>query len=255
MISNSLTRSISISSIIFLSALQTSQAADDNPHVLKKTGISLDLYRQELDLKVSDIKASIPGVSSEQLNSFKSQLNTKNNIDVYGLRLDYQLTPSFNIFGALGKVEESTTVDFSKINPALSNLAIDQKGTVYSVGGVYVKDFDPVLVSVSAVHSRINLDDNPHDIKVSGIIPSLGIKTRIGIVTGSLLYQEIDAVFAGEITAPFVGAVPVEVSATNDNDIQVLAGLRTRLARDFYLNASAGLNGQEHYQIQLNKRF
>lgn len=249
-----LAKSISIAFII-ISAIQTSQASDGNPHVLKKTGISVDLYRQTLDLKVTDIKANVPGVTPELLNTFKPQLNTSNSIDVYGLRLDYQLTPSFNIFGSLGKVEENTTVNFSNINAALSDLVIEQKGTVYSVGGVYTKNFDPLFASVRVVHSRINLDDNPHDIKVSGLIPTVGIKTRIGILTGSLLYQEVDAVFAGEITAPFVGAVPVEVSATNDNDIQVMAGLRTRLARDFYLNASAGLNGQEHYQIQLNKRF
>lgn len=252
-----LARPVSITLMCFLSFMHTSQASNDGLPALKKMGFSLDLYRQKLDLKVTDIKinADVPGITPELIDAFKPQLNTSNNIDVYGIRLDYQLTPSFNIFGSLGKVEESTIVDFSTINAALSDLVIEQKGTVYSVGGTYTKHFDPLFASMSVVHSRIDLNDNPHDIKVSGLIPSVGIKTRMGILTGSLLYQEVDAVFAGKITAPFIGAVPVEVNATNDNDIQVLAGLRTRLARDFYLNASAGLNGQEHYQIQLNKRF
>lgn len=249
-----LKRPVSIVLMSLFLGVPTTQASNDLP-VLKKTGVSIDLYHQTLDLKVTDIKANIPGISPELLDTFKPQLNTNNSLDVYGLRLDYQLTPFMNIFGSLGKVEENTSVDFSTINAALSDLIIEQKGTVYSVGGAYTKHFDPLFASVSVIHSRIDLDDNPHYIKVSGLIPTVGMKTRLGILTGSLLYQEVDAVFSGEITAPFVGAVPVEVSATNDNDVQVLAGLRTRLARDFYLNASAGLNGQEHYQIQLNKRF
>lgn len=244
--------SIVLTGLLFF--ISTIQASDELP-ILKKTGLSFDLYRQKLDLNVTDIKANIPGIAPELLNTIKPQLNTINSIDVYGLRLDYQLTPSFNIFGSLGKVEERTTVDFSNVNAALSDLVLEKQGAVYSVGAIYTKRFDPMFASVSIVHSRIDLDDNPHDIKVSGLIPALGVKTRIGELTGSLLYQEVDAVFAGVITAPFVGDVPVEVSASNDNDVQVMVGLKTRLAGDFYLNASAGLNGQEHYQVQLNKRF
>ena len=240
--------------VSILAIAGTSHASTDLP-TLKPTGISIDLYRQKLDLNVDNIEASIPGVTPEMLDVFEPQLNTTNDIDVYSLRLDYQFTPSFNLFGSLGKVKEQTTVEFSDINPALSNLSLDKQGYVYSVGAVYSKNFAPMFASVTVMHSIIDLDDNPHDIKVSGLIPSLGINTRIGQLTGSLLYQEIEAVFTGEITAPFVGPVPVEVSASNDNDIQLLLGLRTQLARDLYLNASAGVNGQEHYQVQLNKRF
>ncbi len=240
--------------VSILSVAGTSQASSDLP-TLKPTGISIDFYRQTLDLNVDNIEANIPGVTSEMLDIFKPQLKTTNDIDVYGLRLDYQLTPSFNIFGSLGKVKEQTTVEFSDINPALSDLSLDKQGYVYSVGAIYSKNFDPMVASVTVMHAVIDIDDNPHDITVSGLIPSVGINTPIGQLTGSLLYQEVDAVFAGEITAPFVGAVPVEVSASNDNDIQLLLGLRTQLARNLYLNASAGINGQAHYQAQLNKRF
>lgn len=246
--------SISIALINVLFAMGTAQAASDLPR-LKKIGISVDLYQQKLDLKVTDVKANIPGITPELLDTFKPQLNTSNSIEVYGLRLDYQLTPTFNVFGSLGKVEEKTAVGFSNANAMLSDLALEKKGMVYSVGATYTKRFDSLFASLSAIHSRIDLDDNPHDIKVSGLIPTLGVNTRIFELTGSLLYQEVNAVFSGEITAPIIGAVPVEVSAENDNDVQVLAGLRTRLAQDFYLNLSAGLNGQEHYQVQLNKRF
>lgn len=245
---------ISIAFMASLFVMQTTHAAPNIP-VMKKIGVSVDLYSQKLDLPVTDITANITGITPAMLDTFKSELSTTNKIDVYGLRLDYQLNKSVNVFGSLGKVEEKTTVDFSKVNPALSDLNLDKKGYVYSVGAVYTKHFDPLLASVTLVHSRIDLDDNPHDIKVSGLIPSLGMTTRIGVVTGSLLYQEVDAVFNGEITTPFDGVVPVEVSATNDKAVQVLLGLRTRLAKDFYLNASAGINGQENYQIQLNKRF
>ena len=240
--------------VSILSIAGTSHASSDFPS-LKPTGISIDLYRQKLDLNVDNIEANIPGVTSEMLDAFEPQLKTTNDIDVYGLRLDYQFTPSFNLFGSLGKVKEQTTVEFSDVNPALSDLSLDKQGYVYSVGAVYSKNFDPMFASVTLMHSIIDLDDNPHDITVSGLIPSLGINTRIGQLTGSLLYQEVEAVFTGDITAPFIGNVPVEVSASNDNDIQLLLGLRTRLARDLYLNASAGVNGQEHYQVQLNKRF
>lgn len=250
----SLLKAISLVVAGLLSTSEVTHAANELP-TLKPTGISLDLYRQKLDLKVTDVEANIPGMSSEAIDALIPQLNTTNSIDVYGLRLDYQVNPSFNIFGSLGKVKEETDVSFSKANPILSDMTLDAQGMVYSVGGVYTKRFDPMFAAVTLIHSRIDLDDNPHDIKVTGLIPSVGVKTPIGILTGSLLYQEIDAVFAGEVTAPVLGALPVEVSAVNDNKIQVLAGLRTQLARDFYLNASVGLTDQENYQIQLNKRF
>lgn len=249
------TKAIGLTLLSLLSVSKVSLATADLPD-LKPVGISLDLYHQSLDLDVDSIKAdSRLGLTPEMLEAFTPQLNTSNEIDFYGLRLDYQITPSFNLFGSIGKAEEKTTVDFSNVNPALSDLSLDKKGNIYSVGATYTKNFSPLIASVTLTHSLIDLDDNPHDITVSGIIPSLGYKTRIGVITGNLIYQEVDAVLSGEITAPFVGAVPIEVNASSDGEIKVVLGLQTRLANDFYLNANAGVGGHEQYQIQLNKRF
>lgn len=239
---------------ILLPSTQITHASNDLPK-LKPTGISLDIYSQEIDLKVTDIEASIPGMSTEAVAALKSQVSTKNTIDVYGLGLDYQVTPSLNIFGSLGKARQKTDVSFSDANPILSDLSLDDKGIVYTVGGTYHKRFNSIFASVSLLHNRIDLDDNPHDIKVTSIAPAIGVKTPIGILSGSVLYQEIDAKFSGEITIPGLGSIPAEVSAVNKDGAQLLAGLHTQLARDLYLSANVNLNKNERFQVQVNKRF
>lgn len=241
-------------SVALIGYLCTTGALASLPE-LKPTGISVDLFRHTLDFKVTDIDAHLPGVTPEVLNAAKPTFGITNDTDAYGLRLDYQLHPSLNIFGELSKAEQTTHADFSSISPLLSNIELDQKGMAYSVGAHYLTHLNPVFLSMSMVHSRIDLDDNPHDIKALSIVPSVGTMTPIGVVTGSLLYQDIDMRFAGNVDIPGLGSLPVDISAKNKSGAQALVGLKTRLAKDLYLDAQANLNKHDFYQLQINQRF
>lgn len=239
-----------ILSTIIPTALAESIAFPD----MKPTGISVEWYQHELDLNVTQIQATIPGINPADLDAIKGQLNSLNKAKVVNLRLDRQINPNFNIYGAIGKVTDTTSVGFSGLNPALSDMVLDKEGTAYTVGGTFTKNVGKVLASIQFLHSRIDFDDDA-EVTVSTAIPAIGLPTSIGVVNFSVAYQAIEADYSGTITAPVVGAIPVNVKTENADKVQALIGLNSRIAKDLYVTANVGLNGQEQVQLQINKRF
>ncbi|WMP19431.1 hypothetical protein [Thiothrix lacustris] len=222
---------------------------------LKPTGVSLEWYQHELDLKVTGLDVSLPGVSSGLVDSVKDQLDTQSDAEIINLRLDRQLSPNLNIFAAIGKVTDTTRVGFSSLAQGVSDLVVANKGVAYSAGATLTGEYGKLLPALHYTHSRIDFDDSAEEVVVNVLTPSVGIQTHAGVLSGSLVYQAVEATYSGTIDAPFVGNVPVSVNTKNKDTLQVLAGIDTRLANDLYLSAKAGLNGQKQFQLQLNRRF
>lgn len=244
-----------IVSLLLMSSLSIATAETLPLFETKSTGISLEWHQHELDLEVLDIDTNIPGVTNALIDSVKGQLNTNNDVEVINLRLDHQFHPNLNVFGAIGKVTDRTQTSFSSLAPGLSDLIVDNDGVAYTIGATLIHKYNQFVASVMIAHSRIDQDNNPDDIKVNAAIPSLGFQTRYGIFSASLLYQAIEASYSGTVTAPLVGEVPVTIETENEDEIQIMAGYQTQLAKKLYLNANIGLNGQNQFQILINKRF
>ncbi len=221
----------------------------------KPNGISLEWYQHELDLDITQVNTSLPGVSAEQLNAIKGQLRTLNDVEVISLRLDRQIRPYLNIFGSIGKVTDTTRIEFSRLSPLISDMEVGNNGTAYTVGATLERHYGDLITSLQYIYSRIDLDNNSEDIVVNTVVPTLGYQTQFGTFSASLAYQAFDAVYSGTVTAPIVGDVPVEVTAENSDNFQLLAGYKTRVAKDLYINTKVGLNGQKQLYLQLNKRF
>lgn len=244
---------LAISSLVLF--ISTAHAEKDLLAELKPVGVSLEWYQHELDMNVTGIDLNIPGITDEIVDSVKGQLNSTDKVELLNLKLDYQVRPYLNVYGAIGKVTDNNRVGFSDLGVGISDLEVENDGTAYTTGAVIVGRYGQLLPSLHLAHSRIDLDNNDEDIKVTAAVPSLGWQTDYGIFSASLLYQKIDAAYTGTVTAPVVGEVPVTVYAENDKELQLAIGWLNHLGKDFYLNASAGLNGQQQFQIQLNKRF
>lgn len=245
----------SLTSLLLLSYFSTVAADTANPVGQKPMGISLEWYQHELDLDVTDIETSIPGITDAMVDAVKGRLNTTDTLKMANLRLDYQWHPALNVYAAVGKLTDDTTVDFSSLGAGISDLVINNKGTAYAVGTKLQGQYGKVLPSLQYMHSRIDLDGNDADIKVNALIPSVGLQTDYGMFDASLVYQAVEASYAGTVVAPFVGEVPVTVRTENKDKLQVMAGWQTQLAKDLYLKGNIGLNGQQQFQLQLNKRF
>ena len=220
----------------------------------KPNGIGLEWYQHELDMKVTGLDISLPGLPAGLADSVKGQLKAKSEAEIINLRLDRQIRPNLNVFGAIGKVTDTTTVNFDSLATGLSDLVVDNKGTAYSAGATLTGHYGELLPSLHYTHSRIHFDNN-EKVVVNMLIPSVGVPTRMGVLSGSLVYQAMEANYAGTVNAPFIGDVPVSVNTKNNDSFQVMAGLNTKLADNLYLNANAGLNGQKQFQIQVNQRF
>lgn len=202
-----------------------------------------------------DIQANLPGVNQATLNSLRGQLETKNNLDLLNLRLDYQVRPYLNIYGSIGKITDKTEVDFSALMSGISPMEVNNGGTAYTVGARLNHQYGEWLTSLNFAHSRLDLDNNSEAVKVNSFVPSLGRKTDYGVFSGSLLYQDVEASYAGTITVPIVGAIPVTVETENKDELQIMAGWQKALAKDLFISADIGLNGKKQFHLQLNKRF
>ncbi len=242
-----------LSSLSVLSV--TPSIAADAYFDMKPTGVSLEWYQHQLDMDITQITTSLPGVPAAILDTVAAQTKARNDTDLINLRLDYQLRPYLNIFGAIGKVTDKATIGFSALAPGVPDMVTDNKGIAYSVGAVWSQQYDQLLASVNYVHSRLDLEDNSKAVVLNAAVPSLGLITDWGIVSASLVYQDIQAAYGGSVVVPTVGSVPVTVETENKDKLQVMAGYRARLAPDLFLQTDVGLNGQRQFRLQLTQRF
>lgn len=250
---SSLVKGLTILSLLpFISTVSAETETFSN---LKPGGVSVEWYQHELDMKVTGIETNVPGITDELVNAVKGQLKSTDNAELINLKLDYQLRPYLNVYGAVGKITGSSRVDFSGLGVGISDLVVDNKGTAYTAGAILAGQYGRLLPSLHFAHSQINLDGNSEDITINALIPAVGWQTDYGILSTSLVYQAIDAAYSGNVAAPIVGEVPVTVKTENNDDVQMMAGWATRLTEDLYLNANVGLNGQKQFQLQVNKRF
>lgn len=241
-------------SVFFLSLtlISTSSTAADS---LKSTGLTLEWYQQALDLDVLKLEIPNLGLPDSALNSVRKQLKTTDTLKILNVRLDYQLHPYMNLFGGVGKVTDVARVDFSGLGNNLSDLVIDNRGYALSLGATFSRKYGPWRPTLHFVHSRLRHEGSQEDIIIDGLVPTLGLETRYGEFSTSLVYQAVEATFAGTVTAPIIGDVPVKVLAENKNELLFMAGWNKQIAKDTYLKASIGLNNNQQFQLQLNQRF
>lgn len=241
-------------SCLFIGALSSyTYASEENMSKFKKNGVSVEWYQHELDLKITDI--DFPGMTQEQMNTLKGQLESSNEVEAINLRMDHQVNTHLNLYGSIGKITEKTKVNFSGLGMGMSDLVVDNKGTTYTIGANLTGKYHRFIPSLHYMHSRIDLNNSANIIKVHSVVPSLGMKTKYGLIKAGLIYQDIDAEYSGTISTPLVNDVPVYVSTENKDRINIMGGLNTRLSRDFYLDTQLALDGRKKIQIQINKRF
>ncbi|MGB1256680.1 MAG: hypothetical protein ACPG51_12515 [Thiolinea sp.] len=221
----------------------------------KPIGVSLEWYQHELDMEVLEIQANIPGINNAMLDSMAGQLTSQNNLELINLRLDYQALPWLTVYGSVGKITDQAEVNFSAVLPGVSNMNVENNGTAYSLGARTNHQFGQWLTSVNVAHSRLDLDNNSETVSVTSLVPSIGLKTDYGNISGSLVYQAVKASYSGTATVPLIGEIPVTVEAENKDAFQIMAGWQLPLANDYYINADIGLNGEKQFLLQLNKRF
>lgn len=237
------------------SIVADSNGVDFKSTELKPFGISLEWNQYELDLDVLEIRTSLPGVTQEQLDAAKGQLNARSSSKTVNVRLDYQVNPNFNIYGALGQVTDTTNVNFSAVVPGTSNLISDHDGNVYTVGAILSGKHGKWLPSLNFTHSQVDLDNNNERAKINTFAPSLGRITNYGLFSASFLYQSIEADYSATTSVPVLGDVPVNVKTENQDKWRMMAGWAAPIAKDLFINVNVGLNDDKQFHVQLNKRF
>lgn len=221
----------------------------------KNTHLGIEYYSHKLDLKVSELQTSLSGATDSLLTSVKKRVNTNNHVKITQLRLDHQLTPYLKLYGALGKVTDTTRVNFSQLGIKVSDMVISDKGTAYSLGAKLQKHTGKWVTSVDYIHSRIHMDNNREEVIINSAVPSIGRVNKQQLYTLSLAYQGIKAAYSGIVSAPLVGDIPVTVNTQNKDEFQVLAGFKTTLGKDSHIRVDLGLNGQQQVRVFMSKAF
>lgn len=240
---------------LLLSAFPPVSAGDTPDFTFKPRGVSLELLTQERELDIQELNIAVPGLDSAAASFIKNQTGATDKTQAANLRVDYQVRPYLNVFGSAGSLNDNVKVDFSSLGLGLPNLDVETHGVLYGAGFTLMGRDENLLGALTYVHHVADLDDSGRKMSADTLMPTLGIQTKAGVLSASLDWQNVDDNYAGTVSLPGIGAVPVEVSTKNHDAFAYSVGLHTRLAKDLYLSADAGLGNRQHAMLMLNQRF
>jgi hypothetical protein len=222
-------------------------------------GISLDYYTMKQDYKIKDLQFSLPGAIIDD----PSKLGVKNNLDYYDFKADVWLFPFLNIFGTVGKVDATTTVDFSSVVITglpvpiqLGEMDVDYDGTVWGAGFTLAYGGDAWFTSLTTTftHSKISGD-------FDSTVDSTSIQPRVGFVKEGWLgwvggmWLDVDEKHEGIFELPFIGAVPFAVELETSNKWGWAVGTAYYFSDKANMTIEYGFGDRNYTLVNVNYRF
>lgn len=240
--------------------LLISQSALANPQdrfEFKKTGIALSVYSQKQDYKLTALSFDNPALAP--LAAAKDQVVVKSDIQATTLKLDHQILPNLNVFGSVVRTRGDALVKLSSIQTLtgpLPDMTLDASGTIFHVGGTAIARHNDYFASLSYIHSITKLKSSSEDGKANTWAPNIGKKTRLGVFSLGVIYQEAEGGLTGIYHVPQLGGpVKVSVEAENAHKLSYSAGYLTALAKDTFFRANVEFGDRQGVNLAVNHRF
>lgn len=177
-------------------------------------GIGVDFYTMDQDYGIKHLEFDLPNVGLGD----PSLIEVSNELQHIDLKLDVWLTPFFNVYGLVGRVDADTLVDLSKVPItglpvppgappiSLGTVPISYDGTVYGGGFILAYGGESWFISVNNTWTSTNLSGG-FDSSVSAFTsqPRLGlIRDRWTFWVGGM-YLDTKEKHEGTIELPIPG--------------------------------------------------
>lgn len=220
-------------------------------------GVGIDFYTMDQTYEIKQLQFDLPGVSIPD----PSQLDVKNDLRHFDIKLDVWLTPFLNIFGVLGHLDAETVVDLSSVPVVglpfpLGKLPVNYDGTVYGGGLTLAYGGERWFTSATLTWTGTTLNgDFDSSVSTFTAQPRIGLlKDKWAFWVGGL-YLDTQETHSGSIELPVLGAVPfsVELAGSNKWNTSVGAGYAFSPKAQLYLEV--GFGNRDHTLFNFTYRF
>ena len=239
--------------ITFLPIAKSTAAGQELPLSL---GVTLTYYNQHQDYDLD--KITLPGLPIQVATD---GISVKNRLDEVNLQIDAWLFPWLDVFGLLGKIQATTSVE--GVSLMGQNIAVpdyDYDGLVYGGGATLAGGLDKWFGALTAIYTNTNLSKGGSSVTSWVVTPKVGYNFgRVRFWTGAM-YQKAEEKHTGSITMVLPTNIPgqvapqtvnYEVEMHEKNPWNYLLGAEMGFDRHWQMSVEGGLGGHRS-QVQLS---
>ena len=185
-----------------------------------KFGVGIDFFAMDQPYAIESLSFSAPGLALPPVNT--SSIDVQSEIRHVDVKLDAWILPFLNVFGILGKVDGTTTVDLTSAGLPLpiSSIDIDIDGNVYGAGATLAIANDRFFGTLTAALTNTSLKgDFESSLKTVSLQPRAGFYKKSFQVWLGGLYLNTDEKHTGTIPLNLGGpsAIPVTFDVILDD--------------------------------------
>jgi len=191
----------------------TKKWSRDDAELPLKFGIGIDFFAMNQPYAIKSLAFSAPGLPLPPVNT--SNIDVQNEIRHVDIKLDAWVLPFLNVFGILGKVDGTTTVDLASAGLPLpiSSIDIDIDGNVYGGGATLAIANERFFGTLTTALTNTSLKgDYESSLKTISVQPRAGYyKNNYQVWLGGL-YLNTDEKHTGTIPLNLGGPSPIPVT-------------------------------------------
>lgn len=218
----------------------------DDTELPPKFGISLDYFAMEQPYSIQSLTFSAPGLAVPGVDT--SGIAAESDIQYMDVKIDVWVLPYLNLFAILGRVDGTTTVDFTAAGLPLpvKNITVDIDGTVYGAGATLAIANELFFGSLTATYTKTELRGGGNSSLTNiSVEPRIGIHRRNYQLWIGGFYLKTDEKHAGTIPLSLGGPVPTPV--TFDVTLEDERPLSPTIGGSYYFN--------KHFNVMLEAGF
>jgi hypothetical protein len=232
----------------------------DDAELPLQFGVGVDLFTIDQPYSINKLSFSIPGMMLPGFDT--SAIRVQNKITHTDIKLDAWVLPYLNLFAILGKVNGSTSVDFTgaQIPLPVTSLNVDLDGIVYGAGATLAIGYDYFFGSVTTAYTYTDLNgDFDSSLNSLSVQPRAGIRTKAFELWLGGLFLWIDEEHNGTIPISLGGPFPIPVSfdvtLEDEQTFTPTLGGAYHFNENFILMVEAGFGDRETFHANLSYRF
>lgn len=222
-------------------------------------GIGVDFYTMDQDYDIDNLIFVLPGVSVGD----PSEIGVTNEVQHFDIKGDVWLLPFLNVFGVLGRVDVTTTVDFSTADivglpPGVSfgKLPVNFDGWVYGGGVTLAFGGERWFTSLTSTYTKTDTSSG-----LNSTVRSISHQPRVGLIHDNwrfwlgAMYLDVDENHDGVFELPYIGDVPFAVDLVTRDHWNYGVGVSHSFSDRAELSFEVGVGDRTHTLFNFTGRF
>jgi len=231
----------------------------DDAELPLRFGVGIDFFAMDQPYSIQSLAFSLPGMEIPVVDT--SAIGVQNEIQHMDIKLDAWVLPYLNLFAILGKVDGTTTVDFTAAGLPLpmTTLNIDIDGNVYGAGATLAIANDRYFGSLTTTYTTTNLKGGfDSSLKTVSVQPRAGIYTKNYQLWLGGLYLNTDERHMGAIPLSLGGPDPTlvnfDVTLEDKQSLSPVIGGTYHFNKHFGVTVEGGLGDRKPLLVNLTYR-